>query len=463
MKIVGLLSLFFALAFGSGDAAGEALNLTTTWVGIASLIIFVVGYFFIATEENFHIDKAKPAIFIGTFMFLLIGFYMLANGLDVHLLQNEVNHLILEISQIVFFLMVAMTYIEALIERDVFNALKYNLVSKGYTYKRLFWLTGVLAFFISPVADNLTTALILSTVLLTIDKTNTNFLVAGAINIVVAANAGGAWSPFGDITTLMAWAAGKAPFIDFFALFPASIIGWLVTAFLLVRIVPEGSPHFDPATEPKVSIKKGGKVVIGLGAFTIFSAVMMHQLFHLPAMWGMMFGFSLLSIYTYIYKKTNKNEEPMHVFHYMSKIENNTLFFFFGILAAVGALHFVGFLNYAVSLYDKFGATAVNIGVGFLSAIVDNVPVMSAVLKANPMMGADMGENLSQWLLVTLTAGIGGSMISFGSAAGVGVMGKLKGIYTFGAHMKYAWTVVAGYIVSVVIWYIQFEIFHLYF
>lgn len=463
MKIVGLLSLFFALAFGSGDAAGEALNLTTTWVGIASLIIFVVGYFFIATEENFHIDKAKPAIFIGTFMFLLIGFYMLANGLDVHLLQNEVNHLILEISQIVFFLMVAMTYIEALIERDVFNALKYNLVSKGYTYKRLFWLTGALAFFISPVADNLTTALILSTVLLTIDKTNTNFLVAGAINIVVAANAGGAWSPFGDITTLMAWAAGKAPFIDFFALFPASFIGWLVTAFLLVRVVPAGSPHFDPATEPKVSIKKGGKVVIGLGAFTILSAVMMHQLFHLPAMWGMMFGFSLLSIYTYIYKKTNKNEEPMHVFHYMSKIENNTLFFFFGILAAVGALHFVGFLNYAVSLYDKFGATAVNIGVGFLSAIVDNVPVMSAVLKANPMMGADVGENLSQWLLVTLTAGIGGSMISFGSAAGVGVMGKLKGIYTFGAHMKYAWTVVAGYIVSVVIWYIQFEIFHLYF
>ena len=463
MKIVGLLGLFFALAFGSGDAAGEALNLTTTWVGIACLIIFVVGYFFIATEENFHMDKAKPAIFIGTFMFLLIGFYMLANGLDVHSLQNEVNHLILEISQIVFFLMVAMTYIEALIERDVFNALKYNLVSKGYTYKKLFWLTGVLAFFISPVADNLTTALILSTVLLTIDKNNVNFLVAGAINIVVAANAGGAWSPFGDITTLMAWAAGKAPFIDFFALFPASIIGWLVTAFLLARVVPAGSPHFDPATEPKVSIKKGGKVVIGLGAFTIFSAVMMHQLFHLPAMWGMMFGFSLLSLYTYIYKKTNKNEEPMHVFHYMSKIENNTLFFFFGILAAVGALHFVGFLNYAVSLYDKFGATAVNIGVGFLSAIVDNVPVMSAVLKANPMMGADAGENLSQWLLVTLTAGIGGSMISFGSAAGVGVMGKLKGIYTFGAHMRLAWTVVVGYVVSVAIWYVQFEILHLYF
>ena len=210
-------------------------------------------------------------------------------------------------------------------------------------------------------------------------------------------------------------------------------------------------------------IKKGGKIVIALGAFTIFSAVMMHQLFHLPAMWGMMFGFSLLGLYTYFFKKANKNEEPMHIFHYMSKVENDTLLFFFGILAAVGALHYVGFLNYAVSLYDKFGATSVNIGVGFLSAIVDNVPVMSAVLKANPMMGADQAENMSQWLLVTLTAGIGGSMISFGSAAGVGVMGKLKGIYTFGAHMKLAWTVFVGYVVSLVVWYVQFEILHFYF
>jgi len=141
----------------------------------------------------------------------------------------------------------------------------------------------------------------------------------------------------------------------------------------------------------------GGKAVIFIGAFTIFCAVMMHQLFHLPAMWGMMFGFSLLSLYTYYFKKAHKNEEPMHVFHYMSKIENNTLFFFFGILAAVGALHFAGFLNYAVSLYDKFGSTAVNIGVGFLSAIVDNVPVMSAVLKANPAMGADAILLITEW------------------------------------------------------------------
>ncbi|MGG7048761.1 MULTISPECIES: sodium:proton antiporter NhaD [unclassified Campylobacter] len=456
MKILSLMLLMFSALFGSGGEVSTMPDLTTTWVGILCFIVFLIGYYFIAAEEVYHINKAKPALFIGTFMFVLIGIYMVVNGMDVHPLNHEVNHLILEIAQIVFFLTVAMTFIEALIDRDVFNALKYNLVSKGYSYKKLFWLTGVIAFFLSPVADNLTTALILSTVLLTIDRENKPFLVAGAINIVVAANAGGAWSPFGDITTLMVWAAGKAPFIDFLALFPASIIGWVLTAWLLSLSVPEGSPHFDPTTEPKVTIKRGGKVIIYLGIFTIICAVLGHQLFHLPAMFGMLFGMSLLGIYTYVFKKIYKEEKPINLFHFMSKIENDTLMFFFGILSAVGALHFLGFLDYLIKLYDVFGLTSVNIAVGFVSAIVDNVPVMSAVLKSNPQMGLD------QWLLVTLTAGIGGSMISFGSAAGVGVMGKLKGIYTFGAHMAQAWKVVAGYIVSLLVWYVQFEILGLY-
>jgi Na+/H+ antiporter NhaD/arsenite permease-like protein len=444
-----------ALASGGGESSQITHSLTWSWVGIASLVIFIVGYYFIATEEKWHINKAKPALFIGTFMFMLIGFYFTINGLDKGILHDEVKHLILEIAEIFFFLFVAMTFIETLIERNVFEAMKYQLISKGATYKKLFWLTGTLAFFISPVADNLTTALILSTVLYTIDKEKINFLVPGAINIVVAANAGGAWSPFGDITTLMAWTAGKGTFVDFLYLFPPSIVGWLVTAFLLVRFVPEGKPHFDAATMPKPQIKSGGKVVMWLGAATIAFAVLGHQFFHIPAMWGMMFGLSLLKLYAYKIKK-DPNATTFDVYASMRHVENDTLLFFFGILSAVGALHFLGFLEYIVKLYEVIGNTAGNVAVGFLSAIVDNVPVMSAILKANPEMGLD------QWLLVTLTAGIGGSMISFGSAAGVGVMGRLKGIYTFSSHMKYAWTVLAGYIVSLIVWYIQFELMGLY-
>ncbi len=195
-------------------------------------------------------------------------------------------------------------------------------------------------------------------------------------------------------------------------------------------------------------------VVVWLGAFTIFISVMGHQFMHFPAMWGMMFGLSLLKLYSYTLNKGKK--EGFDIFVNMKKVENDTLLFFFGILSAVGALHYLGYLEYIHHLYEILGATAANIGVGFISAIIDNVPVMSAILKSSPDMGID------QWMLVTLTAGIGGSLISFGSAAGVGVMGRLKGIYTFNSHIKLAWTVLAGYILSLILWYIQFEIMGLY-
>jgi len=433
----------------------ETLDMATEPVGFLLLAIFIIGYYFIAAEEKYHINKAKPALFIGTLMFMIIGGFYASNGLNMKPFETEIAHLILEIAEIFFFLYVAMTFIEALIDRGVFNSLKNKLVAKGYSYKQLFWVTGALAFFISPVADNLTTALILSTVLITINKDNKEFLVPGAINIVVAANAGGAWSPFGDITTLMAWTAHKGDFIDFLYLFPASVMGWLVTAFLLGRYVPEGHPSKgDEAEADSIEILKGGKIIIALGVFTIATAVISKQVMHLPPMWGMLFGLSILKLY--IYFLNVKHAEDMNIYHSIAKVENDTLLFFFGILAAVGALHFAGFLAYAVMLYDMFDPTIVNIGVGFLSAIVDNVPVMSAVLKASPDLGLD------QWLLVTLTAGIGGSLISFGSAAGVGVMGKLKGIYTFGAHMKFSWTILVGYILSVAIWYTQFEVLGLY-
>lgn len=427
----------------------HAVDLAVEPFGWFLLLVFIVGYYFIAAEEKYHINKAKPALFTGTFMFMLLGGYYAFNGLDFRPFDTEIAHLILEIAEIFFFLFVAMTYIEALIERNVFDALKEKLMRAGYSYKQLFWVTGFIAFFLSPVADNLTTALILSTVLITIEKNNKEFLIPSAISIVVAANAGGAWSPFGDITTLMAWSAGKGDFTDFLFLFPASISGWLVTAYILSRFIPDTTPAKIENIE-EVRIHKGGKVIIFLGVLTIAMAVLGKQVMHLPPMWGMLFGLSLLKLYAISLKKYHDHD--IQIYKSVAKIENDTLLFFFGILAAVGALHFAGFLGHAAHLYTMFDPTYVNIGVGFLSAIVDNVPVMSAVLKAAP----DIAH--SQWMLVTLTAGVGGSLISFGSAAGVGVMGKLHGIYTFGTHMKFAWTILVGYIVSVSIWYLQFEV-----
>ena len=436
----------------------HSLDLTTTWVGYLSLIMFVIGYYFIAAEDRYRINKAKPALFIGTTIFMLIALYFKVHSLNPSPLKEALEKTIIEIAEIYFFLLVAMTYIEAMIDRRVFAALRYNLVSKGLNYKKLFWITGILSFFISPVADNLTTALILSTVLMTIDHKNKAFLVPGAINVVTAANAGGAWSPFGDITTLMVWIDGKGEFVEFLYLFPASFLGWFLTAFLLSLFIPNANPPFD-AKEKKVEILEGGKVIIALFAFTIASAVLTHQILDLPAMWGMMFGLAILKLYIYKMNLRHDKNHQINPFTWMSKIENDTLLFFFGILAAVAGLHFLGYLEYFTKLYDTLGATAVNIGVGFISAFIDNVPVMSAVLKANPNMGEAVQ---AEWMLVTLTAGIGGSLISFGSAAGVSVMGRMKGIYTFSSHMKYAWAVLLGYALSIAIWYVQFIIFKLY-
>ncbi len=434
----------------------DGIDLSTHPFGWMLLLIFIVGYYFIAREDKYHLDKSKPALFIGTFMYILIGGYYAFYGLNFVPFKREITHLVYEIAEIFFFLFVAMTFVEALIERGVFNALKGKLIAKGYSYRELFWITGFLAFFISPIADNLTTALILSTVLVTIERNDKAFLVPSAINVVVAANAGGVWSPFGDITTLMAWTAQKGQFTDFLYLFPAAFIGWIVTAFLLVRYVPDLDPNKegDQEAAEKIEILKGGKVIIGIGIATIAMSVIAKQVMQLPPMWGMLFGLSVLQLYTYSLKRRHKQD--VNIFKTISKIENNTLLFFFGILAAVGALYFAGFLNYVSKLYDAYDPMYVNIGVGFVSAIIDNVPVMSAVLKANPAI------DHAQWMLLTLTAGVGGSLISFGSAAGVGVMGRMHGIYTFSAHMKLGWTVLVGYGVSLVVWYIQFMVLGLY-
>ncbi len=433
--------------------------MTHSLVGYVSILIFIIAYLMISFEEKIAMNKAKPALLAGTLIYVLIAWHYVYYGLDMAPLHDNMHEMVFEIASIYFFLFVAMTYVESLVERNVFEALKFKLLQKGYDFKKLFWVTGLIAFFLSPVADNLTTALILSTVLLTLEHHNRQFLVLGAINIVVAANAGGAWSPFGDITTLMVWTAGKGMFAEFLFLFPASFIGWFVTAFFLSKYLPEGSPaDSDNSTACKkpenATIKKGGVGIIFLGIFTIILAVTIHQVFHLPAFWGMMLGLALFGFYSSYMKL--KFKERIWIYRRMAQIENDTLLFFFGLLAAVSGLAYIGYIAIAAKIYDVLDPFWVNILVGIVSAVVDNIPIMFAVLKANPVM------DTNQWMLVTLTAGIGGSLISFGSAAGVGVMGRMRGIYTVGAHMRYAWAIALGYIVSIIIFYFQFEVLGIY-
>lgn len=428
------------------------IDLTHTWVWFLVIFIFIIGYYFIAREEKYHINKAKPALFIGTLSFLIIWIHHFVSWIDTTYLNNEVSHLIIEISEIFFFLLVAMTFIEVMVDRGVFNVLRKNLVSKWYSYKKLFWIIWFIAFFLSPIADNLTTALILSTVLAALSK-DKKFLVVWAVSIVVAANAGWAWSPFGDITTLMAWTAGKWSFSDFITLFPSAFIWWLVTAFFLSFFLPSWKLE---STNDHAELKPAAKKIIFLGVFTIVISILTHQFLHLPAMWWMMFGLSLLQLCSYKLKKSHWEEHSFNIFHSIKKTEVDTLLFFFWILSAVWALAYIGYLTYIVQFYDVVGITAWNISVWMISAIIDNIPVMSAVLKSN------MDMTLDWWLMLTLAVWIWGSLISFGSAAWVWVMAKLKGVYTFNTHMKFFPIVLLGYSVSIWIFYLQVHYFNLF-
>ena len=453
-----------------------ALDLTQSWVGYAALGIFVVAYALVMGEERLHLRKSKPVIVAAGAIWALIGWrYHVAADAATDETSREalrafageaVQHNLLEYGELFLFLLAAMTYINTMEERGVFDALRGWLVNRGFSLRGVFWITGGLAFCISPIADNLTTALLMGAVVAAVGAGNTKFLVAALINIVVAANAGGAFSPFGDITTLMVWQKGVISFAGFFALFVPSLVNWVVPALCMSVAIGNAKPN--PVTEP-VILRPGAFVVIALFLVTIAMAVAFHSVLHLPPVLGMMTGLGFLKFFGYFLQRaeardaatrvrqsiesTNPFEvvshvgaerEPFDIFKRLEKAEWDTLMFFYGVILCVGGLGTLGYLeSLSRFAFGGFGPTKANIAIGVVSAVIDNIPVMFAVLSMHPVM--DHG----QWLLVTLTAGVGGSLLSIGSAAGVALMGQARGVYTFAAHLKWTWAIALGYVAGI--------------
>ncbi len=459
LSFVAALSAVPGAVLASTEGA-EHIDLTNHAVGITALILFIVAYGFVMAEEFTHLRKSKPVLLAAGIIWAMIAVVYANHGLP-HAAEQAIRHNILEYSELLLFLLVAMTYINSMEERLVFDALRAWLVRSGFSYRKLFWLTGVLAFFISPVADNLTTALLMCAVVLAVGRDSTRFVSLSCINIVVAANAGGAFSPFGDITTLMVWQKGIVDFWSFFLLFIPSVVNWAVPAAIMHFAVPDAQPE---SSGEVVVMKRGAITVIVLFLCTIATAVSFHNFLHLPPMVGMMTGLAYLKFYGYFLKKTFDREAayarrktefnelqlgdivPFDIFRNIARAEWDTLMFFYGVILCVGGLGFIGYLALASGvMYLQWGATTANVMIGVLSAIVDNIPVMFAVLTMNPDM------SMGQWLLVTLTAGVGGSMLSIGSAAGVGLMGQARGMYTFFSHLKWTPVIALGYAASILV------------
>ena len=454
---LSLLTLLTPALSVAATQAHEPMDLTNSGLGFAALAVFVFAYLLVMGEEFIHLRKSKPVIIAAGIIWGMIGWYYTQHGMP-ELAEHAVRHNLLEYAELMLFLLVAMTYVNAMEERRVFDALRSWLVSKGFGFRALFWLTGILAFFISPIADNLTTALLMCAVVLAVGGTNTKFVSIACINIVVAANAGGAFSPFGDITTLMVWQKGIVDFWTFFALFVPSVVNYVVPAAIMHFAVPNEKPE---AVDEEVTMLRGAKRIIVLFLLTITTAVCYHNFLGLPPVIGMLTGLGYLKFMGFYLKKTHfkhlpkntgslENESnlgsvvPFDIFARVARAEWDTLFFFYGVVLCVGGLGFLGYLAMVSEImYNDWGATNANIIVGILSAIVDNIPVMFAVLTMMPEMSQ------GQWLLVTLTAGVGGSMLSIGSAAGVALMGQAQGKYTFFGHLKWMPVIALGYAASI--------------
>lgn len=438
----------------AAETGATHLDLTGHWAGYTSILLFVLAYVLVMAEEFTHLRKSKPVMLAAGVIWLIIAAVYMEHDLP-HAAEQAVRHNIAEFAELFLFLLAAMTYINAMEERNVFEALRSWLVRKGFSYRQLFWLTGILAFFISPIADNLTTALLMCAVVLAVGADSPRFVAVACINIVVAANAGGAFSPFGDITTLMVWQKGIVQFETFFLLFIPSVVNYVVPAAFMHFAIPNVVP---PPSDEVIPMKRGAKRIMLLFLATITTAVCFHNFFHLPPVLGMMTGLAYLKFLGYFLKKTGEKTAfkggvgavedamPFDIFHKMARAEWDTLMFFYGVVLCVGGLGFIGYLEVLSHFaYGDLGATTANILVGILSAIVDNIPVMFAVLTMNPEMST------GQWLLVTLTAGVGGSLLSIGSAAGVALMGQARGMYTFFGHLRWTPVIALGYAASIAV------------
>lgn len=460
-----LLTLLLSSISAASWAAGPgSIDLTNSIFGFTALILFSIAYLLVIGEDLIHLRKSKPVLVAAGIIWLIIGWVYTQHGFPLEA-EEAFNHNLLEYAQLLLFLLVAMTYINAMEERGIFDGLRLWMVSKGLSLRSLFWLTGILAFAISSFANNLTTAMLMCAIILKVASNDKKFINIACINIVVAANAGGVFSPFGDITTLMIWQSGLVKFEQFIVLFIPSLVNFLVPAIIMSFFI--SNEKSTPVVSENFQIKRGAKRIVVLFILTIATAVLCHSVVNMPPVLGMMMGLGYLKFFGFylrmslprsLDKKRNRAEAendaealkklgniiPFDIFDKIARAEWDTLLFFYGVVMCVGGLGFMGYLSLvSEALYSNWSPTYANIAVGVLSAIVDNIPVVFAVLSMNPDM------DLQQWLLVTMTAGVGGSLLSIGSAAGVALMGQTKGVYSFMGHLKWSWVIALGYAASI--------------
>ncbi|MDP8996511.1 MAG: sodium:proton antiporter NhaD [Pseudomonadota bacterium] len=404
-----------------------------------ALIIFIAAYALVIFEEVIELKKSKPILLAAGLIWFLAAFN------SGHNIAQAAGATIQSYGELLLFLLVSFTYVNVLEERHAFSALQARISTLRLSYRQLFWLLGVVTFCLSIVLANMTTALVMGTVALGLGPNNPKFFTLSCINIVVASNAGGAFCPFGDVTSLMLWQAGVLPFLAFFKLFIPALLCWLIPAGFMTLALPKDAPS---AIKTSAKMKPYTWAIITLAGVTVFLSAWGNVVLGLPPVMGMLLGLGLLQALVFVMHRQGKRSANSNLmldsFAEMRRVDWDTLLFFLGVMFALSGLAQFGWLAAANSaLYGHFGATTANIIIGPLSALMDNVPLVYGVLQMHP----DMAQG--QWLLLALAAGVGGSMLSIGSSAGIALMGMAGKNYTFMKHLVWLPAIALGYGVAI--------------
>ena len=418
---------------------------------IFAAFIFIAGYIGIATEHKFHINKAAWALMIGGFLWVLVALSG-AEHMEEHLVETGY-----EIFSLVVFLLAAMSLVEILISCGIFDALRTKMLAYKLTNSKQFLIIMTVAFFLSAIVDNLTATIIMIQIARKFFRGNN--IVVSAVGIVLSANAGGAFSPIGDVTTIMLWIAGKFTAIEIMlnGFLPSVVIG-VVAYLLLVRKIDDTTEEDTPQLTQRHSFSVSKKIIMLSAAFSFLLPVFF-KFIHLPPVLGILTGLGVTWFLVELLAQQGKEDSRLtsRIEELIQKTDIASIKFFIGILLAVSALSTLGVLD-IVSGYI-YGADVNtqrviigNIIIGAISSILDNIPLTAIAIDVLET------TNTHLWILLALCVGTGGSLLAIGSAAGVVAMGLVKEL-TFKKYFEIGFIpALVSFLVGIAVWYAQWRI-----
>jgi len=364
----------------------------------------------IITEDLIHINKAKTTLFFGTLCWILAFIFPINSNSTVQTSQ-QLNENLLEIATLWLFLMSAMTFVAYLNSKGFISALVQRILPTSISERGLMFVIAIFAFMFSSFADNVTATLVAITVVMNLQLEVKKRLKYATL-IIFAVNSGGVSLITGDVTTLMIFLENKVTITNLLILILPSFLG-VITLASLLSLKLSGTVQL---TQSRLKIEKPDIIIAIIFVLTISGTLLLNVFFQIPPVLSFLFGLSVMFLIANMLP--NKNNQD--VLHYVREVEYDALLFFLGVLLLVGILKEIGVLSGFTDLYQYLPATQVNYLVGFMSSVIDNVPLTAALLKA------DVEMEVTEWLMLTYATGVGGSILVIGSAAGIIAMSKIK-------------------------------------